>query len=278
MSIVARYYSIGDWIVILIQLICWITIGAAFYLTYTIIFPHILHYPWPDNNSLPSTKRDMETTVVVAGSYNPPHLGHVQMLLYLSKRYRNVIAVIGCNPNKKYQVSPQIRADMLRQCCASNNATATMNNSSSNTSNISVEVVSGYIWKFLKQQQQQQVRHGGDNICRLLFVRGIRTWNQDGEEERLLHILNTFGPILAGPFVWPIPTLFLEGNPKYNHISSSLIRRLIEEYLQSSSWNPTARSITDLHNLITQFVPAAIASQVIEAYSLVNHEKNVGKE
>jgi cytidyltransferase-like protein len=201
----------------------------------------------------------METTVVVAGSYNPPHLGHLHMLLYLSKRYRNVIAVIGCNPNKKYQVSPQIRADMLRQCCA-NNTTANRNHSNSNTSNISVEVVSGYIWKFLKQQQQ--VRHGGDNICRLLFVRGIRTWHQDGEDERLLHILNTFGPILAGPFVWPIPTLFLEGNPKYNHISSSLIRRVIEEYLQSSSMNPTARSIADLQNLITQFVPAAIVSQV----------------
>lgn len=250
--------SIGDWIVILLQLICWMAIVAAFYLTYAIMFPQVVQYPWPGKDSLPSTRRDMETTVVVAGSYNPPHLGHLQMLLYLSKRYRNVIAVIGCNPNKKYQVSPQIRADMLRQCCCSINT----------TNNISVEVVSGYIWKFLKHQQKQVRYSGGNPICRrILFVRGIRTWNQDGEEERWLHILNTFGPILVGPFVWPIPTLFLEGNPKYNHISSSLIRSVIEEHIQLSSKDPTARSITDLQNLITQFVPASIVSQVIEAYS-----------
>ena len=40
-----------------------------------------------------------------------------------------------------------------------------------------------------------------------LFIRGIRTWDQDGEEERFLHILNSFGPLIVGPLIWPIPTI-----------------------------------------------------------------------
>lgn len=54
-------------------------------------------------------------TVVLAGSYNPPHRGHLAMLLYLSKRYGRVIAIIGVNPKKRYQVSPDERAALLRK-------------------------------------------------------------------------------------------------------------------------------------------------------------------
>ena len=59
-----------------------------------------------------------------------------------------------------------------------------------------------------------------------MFFRGIRSWEKDGSDERQLQILNTWGPMLLGPLVWPIPTIYLEGNPKYNHVSSTLIRKL----------------------------------------------------
>jgi len=36
------------------------------------------------------------------------------MLSYLSQRYGKVLAVIGTNPNKTYDVSPEERAEMLR--------------------------------------------------------------------------------------------------------------------------------------------------------------------
>ena len=72
----------------------------------------------------------------------------------------------------------------------------------------------GYIWRYAK-------REGAT-----LFFRGIRSWEKDGKDERALQILNTWGPILLGPLFWPIPTHYLEGNPKYNHVSSTLIRSL----------------------------------------------------
>jgi phosphopantetheine adenylyltransferase len=56
-----------------------------------------------------------------------------------------------------------------------------------------------------------------------MFFRGIRSWEKDGKEERTLQILNTWGPLLLGR-TWPVPTIYLEGKPEYNHISSTLIR------------------------------------------------------
>jgi phosphopantetheine adenylyltransferase len=78
-------------------------------------------------------------------------------------------------------------------------------------------VVEGYIWRTVK-------RDGAS-----IFYRGIRSWEKDGKEERTLQILNTWGPLLLGPLWWPIPTVFLEGKPEYNHVSSTLIRKLCTE-------------------------------------------------
>ena len=52
----------------------------GFTLIKPIIWPVIVTFPWKE-------EREKEnTTVVLAGSYNPPHLGHLEMLKYLSKR------------------------------------------------------------------------------------------------------------------------------------------------------------------------------------------------
>ena len=59
--------------------------------------------------------------------------------------------------------------------------------------------------------------------AKILF-RGIRTWEKDGMDEKALHILNSWGPIVLGPLKWPLRTYFMEGNPKYLHLSSTRIR------------------------------------------------------
>lgn len=42
---------------------------------------------WPDIEKFPWTTTGKEDPIVIlAGSYNPPHLGHLAMLEYLSKR------------------------------------------------------------------------------------------------------------------------------------------------------------------------------------------------
>ena len=113
-------------------------IVAAVVLIQPILFPVIIEFPWEDKNIKESQ------TVILAGSYNPPHRGHLAMLEYLSKRwvylglihsdgsrsasllckrthwpivyrYGQVIAVVGFNPDKKYQVTPEERANLLRK-------------------------------------------------------------------------------------------------------------------------------------------------------------------
>jgi cytidyltransferase-like protein len=84
---------------------------AVVILVKPILFPTIISFPWRDDDD-DTTKRTQ--TVILAGSYNPPHLGHLAMLRYLSKRYERVIAVIGFNPNKKYPVSPEQRKRLLQ--------------------------------------------------------------------------------------------------------------------------------------------------------------------
>jgi ATP sulfurylase len=52
-----------------------------------VLFPTILNHPWklPAKESR-KQKRDKETTVVFAGSFNPPHWGHLVMIKYLAER------------------------------------------------------------------------------------------------------------------------------------------------------------------------------------------------
>lgn len=58
------------------------TAGAilGYILIKPIIFPTIVTYPWKEE------REEENSTVLLAASYNPPHLGHLAMLEYLSKR------------------------------------------------------------------------------------------------------------------------------------------------------------------------------------------------
>lgn len=109
-------------------------------------------------------------------------------------------------------------------------------------------VVSGYIWRTVKPMGAQ------------LFARGIRSWEKDGAEERSLQILNTWGPLVLGPLWWPLPTVFLEGHPKYNHVSSTLIRNLCAG--AAGSGKTSAAGKEELKDL----VPDSILGEVARLY------------
>merc|ERR1711915_858014 len=89
-------------------------LACVFYLLYLgfiLIFgSNVINYPYP-----PITKgTKIPKTVVQAGSFNPPHRGHIEILKYLSNTYEKVYIVIGLNPSKNYPVSPEDRASMLK--------------------------------------------------------------------------------------------------------------------------------------------------------------------
>jgi len=89
-------------------------IVAVVILVKPILFPIIISFPWPKEEDTPK-KTSRDKIVILAGSYNPPHLGHLAMLQYLSQRYERVIAVVGFNPNKKYLVTPVQRQRLLER-------------------------------------------------------------------------------------------------------------------------------------------------------------------
>ena len=78
-------------------------------LIFRIVFPTILSYPWsmPPENSR-CRKREKRMTVVFAGSFNPPHWGHLVMIRYLAERYAEET-----NMNVDDNINTSFRCNML---------------------------------------------------------------------------------------------------------------------------------------------------------------------
>jgi len=199
--------------------------------------PVIITYPWEKQQR---QEQDKQKIVVIAGSYNPPHQGHLVMIEYLASRYKKVLVAVGMNPNKRYAVSPATRAGILERMVQTLGATG--------SSNVKVEVVSDLIWRYSMSQNAQ------------IMFRGIRSWEKDGPEERFLHKQNLFWPLVLGPFKWPLPTYFIEGKPEYCFISSTLIRNLCTEG-NNSIKDETGRTFT-----LSDLVPKEVERDVAIAY------------
>jgi pantetheine-phosphate adenylyltransferase len=219
----------------------WLLVAIIYFigsLIWPLVFPTIITYPWA------CVKQKEPTTVVLAGSFNPPHRGHYAMLKYLSERHAKVVCVVGCNPNKKYDVTPEDRARLIRTMLLAD------------LPDVEVQIVTTYIWRYAKKRG-----------CRIMY-RGIRTWEKDGKEEHALHILNTWGPLVLGP-TWPIPSRYLEGQPEYNHISSTLIRKLLLDAAQENT-----RPIIKAE--LAKLIPEAIVDDTMALY-IPNTDKQVHK-
>eukprot|EP00472_Partenskyella_glossopodia_P002038 CAMPEP_0197521954 /NCGR_PEP_ID=MMETSP1318-20131121/7164_1 /TAXON_ID=552666 /ORGANISM="Partenskyella glossopodia, Strain RCC365" /LENGTH=277 /DNA_ID=CAMNT_0043074141 /DNA_START=98 /DNA_END=931 /DNA_ORIENTATION=- len=171
---------------------------AAVYVLYLTLCPTLVKFPHKKGSVVRSG------SAVYAGSFNPPHKGHLHILKAMRERYEHVYAVVGYNPTKKYPVSAQRRKELLEWILAR-----------SGMGDIEVHVVSGLIWRFAKKK----------DAC---MCRGIRSWRKDGSAEIFLNFLNILGPMLLGPCQSPIETVLFEADPSLSGISSSRLRKLLE--------------------------------------------------
>ncbi|MGK3737689.1 MAG: phosphopantetheine adenylyltransferase [Bacillariaceae sp.] len=114
-----------------------------------------------------------------------------------------------------------------------------------------VLVVEGYIWRYAKR------------VGATLFIRGIRSWEKDGKDERSLQILNTWGPLILG-LVFPIKTIYLIGDPKYNHVSSTLIR----DICNTSSSDNNSDDDKNKEESLSKLVPTHVAGKIAKLYGV----------
>jgi len=81
MDLIESLQPVSVWLVPLLVLIF-----GALSLILPIIQPKIIEYPWKLPTSPRARAKDKQKLVILAGSYNPPHNGHLAMLEYLSER------------------------------------------------------------------------------------------------------------------------------------------------------------------------------------------------
>lgn len=143
----------------------------------------------------------MNTVAVYAGSFNPFHIGHLNVVKKAEAIFgkSNVIIARGLNPekwkakdlNEFVEKDEQFKALGKKIGCV----TATYY---------------GYLHKFLQELEDQGVSY--------VLLRGLRNATDLAYEENQLKFIREFKP--------GIRTMFIMCDPELNHISSSAIRNM----------------------------------------------------
>ena len=125
-----------------------------------------------------------------AGSFDPPHRGHVELVRRAAAVSTRLIVGVAANPAKTPFLPAEVRVALLRAACA-------------DLANLSVEIYTGATVVFARARNVQ------------VLIRGLRT-AVDAEFERGLAAINRQA---AG-----IETLLLLADGAHSHLSSSLVR------------------------------------------------------
>lgn len=131
--------------------------------------------------------------VVCPGSFDPIHKGHLEIIMRAASLFDEVVVAVSTNPVKKYRFSEAERIEMITEAI-------------SGFSGIVVEGMgSGLLAHYCK-------RVGADAI-----VKGLRG-TQDYEFEAPMATMNRH---ISG-----VETVFLHGDGRYQHVSSSLLKEV----------------------------------------------------
>lgn len=132
-------------------------------------------------------------SAVYVGSFDPPTLGHLDIIQRGSRLFDRLIVGIGINPDKKPLLTPEERVALVR-------------NISADLPNVEVRCFEGLTVRFAQECNAA------------VLLRGVRTVS-DIELE--------FTMALTNHALEPsIETVFLMATDKYSHISSTLIKQI----------------------------------------------------
>ncbi len=130
---------------------------------------------------------------VYAGSFDPPTLGHLDLIDRASALFSDVIVGIGKHPTRSPLFSVEERVDLVSHV-------------SSHLTNVTIEVFDGLLIEFCKQ-------HGARVI-----VRGLRAATDFEYELQIAHANADLEP--------NVDTVFLPTRTKNGFISASLVREI----------------------------------------------------
>ncbi|MDA3962367.1 MAG: pantetheine-phosphate adenylyltransferase [Planctomycetota bacterium] len=129
-----------------------------------------------------------------AGSFDPPTLGHLDIVTRAAQASERLVVGVGFNPAKKHFIPVEDRVALIQAECAE-----------AGVENVTVEAFSGATVEFARKHDIH------------LLVRGLRGF-ADLERERGLAEINGHNGF---------ETMFLLARSQHAHISSSLVREVI---------------------------------------------------
>lgn len=132
-------------------------------------------------------------TAVYTGTFDPIHLGHLDLIERGSKVFDRLIVGVGSNPDKSPLFSPEERVELIRQVIQP-------------YPNVEVQSFHGLAVTFVRS-----LRAG-------VMLRGLRT-TSDMEAEFTMSLMNS-------NLDATIETLFLMAREPHSHLSSSLLKQI----------------------------------------------------
>ncbi len=130
---------------------------------------------------------------VYTGTFDPVHLGHLDLIGRGSRIFDQVIVGVGDNPDKSPLFSPEERVDLIRQVIQP-------------FPNVTVQAFHGLAVTFVK------------SLGARVMIRGLRT-TSDMEAEFTMSLMNSnLDPT--------IETIFLMAREPHSHLSSTLLKQI----------------------------------------------------
>jgi pantetheine-phosphate adenylyltransferase len=130
---------------------------------------------------------------VYPGTFDPVHLGHLDVISRGSRMFDHLVVGVGINPEKKPFFELEERVELVRQVVAP-------------YANVSVEPFTGLAVAFVR------------SVGARIMLRGLRT-TSDMEIEFAMSLMN----LSLDP---EIETIFLMAKEPYSHLSSTLLRQI----------------------------------------------------
>lgn len=134
----------------------------------------------------------MSVQVVVPGSFDPIHLGHVDVIERVARRVDGVVVAVLVNPGKRGLFTVDERMDLIRASLA-------------HLGNTTVEAFEGLLVDFCRQRQIGVIAKG---------LRGVA----DFEYELRMAQMNTR--------IGDVETMFVPTGPDSSYLSSSLVKEV----------------------------------------------------